>query len=137
MHPDTGIISLQKKFIKSKASEQYQLTVRASDRGTPSLSSTAFVEMFIINKDQPMFAASNYFGEVLEDAQIDDVVATVKAKGAKNRQVYYQIVEGDEYEQFHVGFTTGNCHSNLCNKNLFSFLQCVHCRLIPLHNTQS
>ena len=106
MHPDTGMISLRKKFIKSKASQQYQLVVKASDRGTPSLSSTTVVEMFIINKDQPMFG-NNYIGEVPEDAQIGDSVTTVNAKGAKNRKVYYQIVEGDEFEQFHVGFTTG------------------------------
>lgn len=100
------MISLRKKFIKSKASQQYQLVVQASDRGTPSLSSTAVVEMFIINKDQPMFA-NNYIGKVPEDAQIGHSVTTVNAKGAKNRKVYYQIVEGDQFEQFHVGFTTG------------------------------
>ena len=51
---------------------------------------------------------NNYFGEVTEDAQIGDTVVKVTASGPDNRQVYYQIVNGDEYQQFHVGFTSGN-----------------------------
>ncbi|XP_066917747.1 protocadherin Fat 1-like [Clytia hemisphaerica] len=106
IHPQTGQVTLKKKFIKSKASKQYSIVVKASDHGTPSLSSEATVEMFIINKDQPKFK-SNYYGNVAEDAQIGDKVVTVYATGPKNRQVYYQIVAGDEYEQFHVGFASG------------------------------
>ena len=106
IHPQTGQITLKKKFIKSKASKQYSIVVKASDHGKPSLSSEATVEMFIINKDQPKFK-SNYYGNIAEDAQIGDKVVTVYATGPKNRQVYYQIVDGDDYEQFHVGFASG------------------------------
>lgn len=101
------MISLKKRFIKSQASQKYKLKLRVSDHGEDVLSSDSEVDFIIINKDQPMFD-NNYFGEVTEDAQIGNPVAKVMASGPENRQVYYQIVRGDDYQQFHVGFTSGN-----------------------------
>lgn len=104
--PVTGVISLKKEFIRSQTESKYIFRVQAKDSGEKSLSSESTVVIPVINKDQPMFS-NNYYGTVSEDAQPGHVILKVAAKGRDDRQVYYQISDGDEYELFDVGFTTG------------------------------
>ena len=104
--PITGVISLKKEFIRSQTESKYVFKVQAKDSGVKSLSSESTVVIPVINKDQPMFS-NNYYGTVSEDAQPGHVILKVAAKGRDDRQVYYQISDGDEYELFDVGFTTG------------------------------
>ena len=104
--PVTGVISLKKEFIRSQTESKYIFKVQAKDSGLKNLSSESTVVIPVINKDQPMFS-NNYYGTVSEDAQPGRVIMKVAAKGRDNRQVYYEISGGDEYELFNVGFTTG------------------------------
>lgn len=104
--PVTGVISLKKEFIRSQTESKYIFRVQAKDSGEKSLSSESTVVIPVINKDQPMFS-NNYYGTVSEDAQPGHVILKVAAKGRDDRQVYYQISDGDEHELFDVGFTTG------------------------------
>lgn len=103
---ETGAIFLKKKFLKSH-NPKYYLTIRASDNGSLVLTSVCTVELQIINEDQPMFT-NNYNALVSEDAQPAEHVIQIEAKGHNQQQVYYQIVGGDEYKVFNLGFTSGN-----------------------------
>lgn len=102
---ETGAIFLKKKFLKSH-NPKYYLTIRASDNGSLVLTSVCTVELQIINEDQPMFT-NNYNALVSEDAQPAEHVIQIEAKGHNQQQVYYQIVGGDEYKVFNLGFTSG------------------------------
>lgn len=106
-HRDTGVITLRKKIVKSQGIDKCTIEVRASD--TKGLKDYITVELGIINKDQPMFS-SNYMQSIPEDAPQGQSIVKISAHGRNNRQVYYQIVEGDEYETFHVGYTNGMCN---------------------------
>lgn len=44
---------------------------------------------------------------VREDAPLGNNLVKMEAKGRDNRQVYYEIMNGDPYHMFTVGFTSG------------------------------
>ena len=117
----SGVITLKKSFVKSQSKPKYILKVKASDNGKNILSSEAMIEIPVINKDQPMFT-KNYNVIVSEDAPVGQNLIQIKAHGCENRQVYYEISNGDEFERFDVGFTSGMC-------TLFGFL----CTYIDLY----
>ena len=106
INSQTGVITLSEKFIRGIAPQKVVFKIAATDHGYPSLSGYTSVELPIINKDQPVFS-KNYNATIPENAELGATVLKVQAKSRYNREVYYSIIEGDDYESFDIGFVTG------------------------------
>ncbi|XP_061538054.1 LOW QUALITY PROTEIN: protocadherin-16-like [Phycodurus eques] len=80
---------------------RYALTVAAQDQGHPSRSSTATVEVTVmdINDHRPQFTSSSYTADVSEDVPIGSLVLDVKAidlDEGLNSQVVYFLSQGSK-----------------------------------------
>ncbi len=62
--------------------KDYLLTVQATDRGNPPLSSQATVNVTVVdaNDNVPTFTQLAYSGQVPENVSIDDIVLQVRSK---------------------------------------------------------
>uniref|UniRef100_A0A8C6SHA9 Dachsous cadherin-related 1a n=1 Tax=Neogobius melanostomus TaxID=47308 RepID=A0A8C6SHA9_9GOBI len=89
----------------------YTLTVRATDQGSPSLSSTVSVEITVldINDHRPQFESPSYTSDISEDVPIGSLVVDVKAidldQGA-NGQIVYFLSQGSK-SMFIIDQSTG------------------------------
>uniref|UniRef100_A0A8C2ZQ62 Protocadherin-16 n=1 Tax=Cyclopterus lumpus TaxID=8103 RepID=A0A8C2ZQ62_CYCLU len=89
----------------------YTLTVTAHDQGKPPLSSSASVEVAVmdINDHSPQFQSSSYIGDVSEDVPIGSLVLEVKAVDldqGPNSQVLYYLSRGSK-SMFMIDQNTG------------------------------
>ncbi|MBZ3877696.1 Protocadherin Fat 4 [Sciurus carolinensis] len=90
----------------------YTLTVVATDKGQPPLSSSAEVVVMVldINDNNPVFAQSLYKVEIHEDTLTGtDIVQVFAADGDEgtNGQVRYGIVDGNANQEFRIDSVTG------------------------------
>lgn len=108
---DSGIITLAKPLDR-EIRAQYNLTIQATDQGTPRMSTltSLVVNVQDINDNPPEFASKYYFAVVPEiDAvgtEIVRVLATSKDTGV-NADVYYSIIGGNEHKKFAIDNKTG------------------------------
>ncbi|XP_073341439.1 protocadherin-16-like [Pagrus major] len=90
----SGVLSTSRPLDREKR-PGYTLTVTAQDQGQPPLSSTATVEVTImdINDHSPQFESSSYTADVSEDVPMGSLVLEVKAidldQGPNSKVVYY------------------------------------------------
>lgn len=111
MASDSGIITLAKPLDRELRAI-YNLTVKASDQGTPQLSTVTNVIVNVqdINDNPPEFANKYYYATVPEiDAvgtEVVRVLATSKDTGV-NAEVYYSIIGGNEHRKFAINNVTG------------------------------
>ncbi|XP_058828867.1 fat-like cadherin-related tumor suppressor homolog isoform X4 [Topomyia yanbarensis] len=109
--PDSGIVTLAKPLDR-EVKAVYNLTVRATDQGIPSLSNSAFLIVNVqdINDNPPEFTSKHYFASVPEinsiGSEILKVLATSKDTGV-NAEVYYSIIGGNEHRKFAMNNITG------------------------------
>lgn len=95
----------------------FNLTVQATDQGTPQLSSVAGLIVLVldINDNPPEFATKYYYAVVPEIAgvgtEVVRVLATSKDSGV-NAEITYSIVGGNEHKKFEISPKTGNV--NIC-----------------------
>uniref|UniRef100_A0A8D2PXE3 FAT atypical cadherin 4 n=1 Tax=Zosterops lateralis melanops TaxID=1220523 RepID=A0A8D2PXE3_ZOSLA len=95
-----------------EAVANYTLTVVATDKGQPSLSSSTDVVVIVldINDNNPLFAQKLYKVEVAENTltgtDLIQVLATDGDEGT-NGQVRYAIVGGDVNSEFRIDSVTG------------------------------
>ncbi|GAB6033159.1 hypothetical protein CHUAL_012768 [Chamberlinius hualienensis] len=107
----SGIITLAKPLDREERA-MYNLTVRATDMGTPQLSTMANLLVIVldINDNPPEFASKYYYTSVSENAKVGSdivrVLATSKDSGV-NAEITYAIVGGNEYGMFHIHQKTG------------------------------
>jgi len=101
-----GIISINQPMDPNTLSE-FTLTVRASDAGTPSLSSTAVVriEQTMASNMPPKFDQEEYVAEVSESVVVGAFVAVVRARCASS--VVYRIVDGNGDGLFSIDPSAG------------------------------
>uniref|UniRef100_A0A8C6ZNB4 Cadherin domain-containing protein n=1 Tax=Nothoprocta perdicaria TaxID=30464 RepID=A0A8C6ZNB4_NOTPE len=90
----------------------YTLTVVATDKGQPSLSSSTDVVVIVldINDNNPLFAQKLYKVEVGENTLTGtDLIQVFAADGDEgtNGQVRYAIVSGDSNSEFRIDSVTG------------------------------
>ncbi|XP_066303947.1 uncharacterized protein [Branchiostoma lanceolatum] len=76
------------------------LTIKASDKGVPSLSSTKDVRIKVldINDEPPVFTDNTYFGSIDEEQEGFIMVLQVSAQDkdlGSNADVHYRIISGD------------------------------------------
>ncbi|XP_021704618.1 fat-like cadherin-related tumor suppressor homolog isoform X2 [Aedes aegypti] len=109
--PDSGIVTLAKPLDR-EVKAVYNLTVRATDQGKPSLSNSAFLVVNVqdINDNPPEFTSKHYFASVLENSSIGTevlrVLATSKDTGI-NAEITYSIIGGNEHRKFAMHNKTG------------------------------
>ncbi|XP_024906692.1 protocadherin Fat 4 [Pteropus alecto] len=95
-----------------EAVSNYTLTVLATDKGQPALSSSAEVVVVVldINDNSPAFAQALYRVEMSEDTLTGTDVVQVCAADADegtNGQVRYGIVDGNADQDFRIDSVTG------------------------------
>lgn len=109
---DSGIITLAKPLDR-EIRAMYNLTVKATDQGTPQMHSLANVIVNVqdINDNPPEFANKYYFATVPEidavSTEVVRVLATSKDTGV-NADVYYSIIGGNEHKKFAINNITGS-----------------------------
>ena len=109
--PSSGDISPVSELDRETA-DYYNLTVRVTDGGSPSLSDTAVVEISIadVNDNRPKFNSSREAISVLENSPVGTVLLTVAATDADigvNAELRYTIKQGNEKAKFKLDANSG------------------------------
>ncbi|XP_033646357.1 protocadherin Fat 4-like [Asterias rubens] len=109
VEPDSGTIILQEK-LDYVSSDPYQVTVKARDKGSPTLYGRAFLSVFVIdeNDHDPQISFGFYsdtgnFATVTEGAAMGSIVALVTVTDGdqgENGEVSLQILNGNELQHF-------------------------------------
>lgn len=109
--PTLGIILVAKSLENNRRNE-YNLVVRASDNGLPSLSSTAMVQIEVIlsNNSPPRFDQVEFSTEIAENQPIDSFIAVVKANCRSS--VIYDLVGNEDETYFNINPSSGVLFSN-------------------------
>ncbi|XP_043455316.1 protocadherin Fat 2 [Prionailurus bengalensis] len=111
----TGVIRLEKP-LRVKPQEALELTVRASDLGSPiPLSTLGTVTVSVVGLDDylPVFLSTEHSVQVPEDAQLGTEVlqlATLTRPGAE--KTGYRVVSGNEQGRFRLDAGTGILYVN-------------------------
>ncbi|KYB27849.1 cadherin-related tumor suppressor [Tribolium castaneum] len=91
---------------------KYNLTVVATDKGTPPRTATAFLIIHVndVNDHEPVFEKSEYSAILSELAPSGTYVAGITATdedSGVNAQIYYAFVSGNEHQWFSINSDTG------------------------------
>ncbi|CEF66663.1 Epidermal growth factor-like domain and Laminin G domain and EGF-like calcium-binding domain and Cadherin domain and Concanavalin A-like lectin/glucanases superfamily domain and Concanavalin A-like lectin/glucanase, subgroup domain and Cadherin-like domain-containing protein [Strongyloides ratti] len=86
----------------------FNLTVKATDKGIPSLSSTSYILMKIVDKSLPIFSQNRYRHKIKENLPPSNDVMKVRATSYSNGTIGYFLVTTDKYSSFIVSFETGS-----------------------------
>ncbi|KAM7399907.1 hypothetical protein PAMP_019144 [Pampus punctatissimus] len=107
-----GIVVLE-RILDREVQPSYQITVRASDQGSPlPLSSLANVTITVldINDNPPVFERRDQLATVPEDVGVGTEVLRVYAASkdiGTNAEITYSIRSGNEHGKFHIHPLTG------------------------------
>ncbi|XP_023314181.1 fat-like cadherin-related tumor suppressor homolog isoform X1 [Trichogramma pretiosum] len=111
---ESGEYSIQvlKLLDRETAPQGYNLTLRATDRGTPPRSSYKSVPVHLadLNDNAPIFSREIYEVKVPETAPVNSPIIRLKVSDAdqgKNALVFLEIVGGNEGGEFYVNADTG------------------------------
>ncbi|NWT38943.1 PCD23 protein, partial [Chroicocephalus maculipennis] len=91
----------------------HRLVLLASDRGTPSLNSTATVLITVldVNDNSPVFSSPEYHIHVKESIPVGSHVTEVSANdcdAGTNAEITYAIISGNDRGHFHLDEKTGS-----------------------------
>uniref|UniRef100_A0AAF5I050 Uncharacterized protein n=1 Tax=Strongyloides stercoralis TaxID=6248 RepID=A0AAF5I050_STRER len=86
----------------------FNLTIKATDKGTPSLSSTSYILMKIVDKSLPIFSQNRYRQKIKENLPPNNDIMKVRATSYSNGTIGYFLVTTDKYSSFFVSFETGS-----------------------------
>ena len=106
----TGVITLIEPLIN--ASDQYVLLVQAHDLGVPSLNSTVYVYVSVLNTsaaEHPLFTSKSYIGAVVEATPNGVLILEVKAidpNDTQNGTIHYTLLSNPG-GCFEINQTTG------------------------------
>ncbi|NXM60853.1 PCD23 protein, partial [Illadopsis cleaveri] len=94
-------------------SASHQLVLLASDRGTPSLNSTATVLITVldVNDNPPVFSSPEYHVHVKESIPVGTHITEVSAKdcdAGANAEITYAIISGNDRGHFCLDGRTGS-----------------------------
>lgn len=104
--PVLGTITVAKELDRSNKNE-FQLTVKATDRGTPPLSATTTVDIGVTISDnaKPKFSEKEFSAEVSETVLPGTFLSLVTATSQSS--VYYQIKDGNVNGAFDINPNSG------------------------------
>ncbi|NXI33728.1 PCD23 protein, partial [Sterrhoptilus dennistouni] len=108
-----GILTTNTGLDYENTSSYRFLVLLASDRGTPSLNSTATVLITVldVNDNPPVFSSPEYHVHVKESIPIGSHITEVSAKdcdAGANAEITYAIISGNERGHFRLDGTTGS-----------------------------
>ncbi|XP_019645842.1 PREDICTED: protocadherin Fat 4-like [Branchiostoma belcheri] len=100
-----------------ESNDTYNITLRAYDGGSPSLSTTVTVYVMVldVNDNTALWSDANYTFYISEDAAIGASVGNISASDidiSNNADLRYTITSGDSGNQFAIVDTTGNITVN-------------------------
>ncbi|XP_017683478.1 PREDICTED: protocadherin Fat 2 [Lepidothrix coronata] len=113
----TGVIRLEKP-LKDSQHSAFELTVCATDRGSPqplSALGTVTVSVVDLNEYLPVFLAPEYVAMVKEDVAVGTEVLNLSAltrDNAENTEIKYEIVNGNDHGKFQLNSNTGALYIN-------------------------
>nr|CAD7395413.1 unnamed protein product [Timema poppensis] len=104
--PSLGTLSLSKQLDLGMISE-YMLIVKATDAGSPSLSSTIPVHIMITMADNapPRFSKSDYAAEIYENQPVGTFVKHLEARSTSS--LFFEVVSGNTNDMFFINPSTG------------------------------
>lgn len=114
----SGIVVLE-RVLDREVQSAYQITVRASDQGSPlPLSSLVNVTITVldINDNPPVFERRDQLATVPEDVGVGTEVLRVYAASkdiGTNAEITYGIRSGNEHGKFHIHPLTGECADHI------------------------
>ena len=99
-----GVVSTRQQLDR-ETKDRYELTLVATDSGTPSRSTSVVVTVEVVdaNDHAPIFSSARYTATVPEQTLVGSVVTTVSAVDGDiglNAEVRYDHVAGDEFGTF-------------------------------------
>ncbi|XP_053320417.1 protocadherin Fat 2 [Spea bombifrons] len=108
IHPSTGVISSKASF---PAGEYTILTVKASDSGSPSRSSTVRLHVQWIQTPEPsdeplVFDEPHFSFQVMETDPVNHMVGLISTEFISS-EIWFQITGGDEDLEFDIDKSTG------------------------------
>ncbi|XP_066284596.1 protocadherin Fat 4-like [Branchiostoma lanceolatum] len=100
-----------------ESNDTYNITLRAYDGGSPSLSTTVTVHITVldVNDNTALWTDANYTFSISEDATVGTSVGNISASDidiSNNADLRYTITSGDSSNQFAIVDTTGNITVN-------------------------
>uniref|UniRef100_A0A8C2T5B4 FAT atypical cadherin 2 n=1 Tax=Coturnix japonica TaxID=93934 RepID=A0A8C2T5B4_COTJA len=113
----TGVIRLEKP-LKDSQHSAFELTVCATDQGTPqplSALGTVTVSVVDLNEYLPVFLAPEYVAMVKEDVAVGTEVLNLSAltrDNTENTEIKYEIVNGNDHGKFQLNSNTGALYIN-------------------------
>jgi len=101
-----GVVTTRRRLDR-ETEDRYQLTVVATDAGTPARSTSAVLTVDVAdsNDHSPVFSTSRYVVTAPEQTPVGSVLTTVTAVDADrglNAEVRYDVISGDEFGTFDV-----------------------------------
>ena len=123
-----GVVSLQES-LDYETDTEYQLEVVAEDSGSPSLTATATLTVFVLdrNDNPPSFAQDQYSVAILETHVVGSMVLQVIASdgdSGSNAALSYSITAGNLNKAFVINATSG----------VISLANPVDFEQVPLYN---
>lgn len=109
--PAYNLVYVNNRLDREEISK-YNLTVVATDRGTPSRSSTAYLVIYVndVNDHEPVFQQSEYSAVLSEFTPIGSFVSSISATDADsglNAKITYEITDGNNHSWFFINSNTG------------------------------
>lgn len=110
IHPETGTVYAAKTY---EPDMEYDLLVRAEDNGVPKKAQTARVNVAVVTVAEeslhaPVLKSPDQHVEVTESDIPGYLVTFFQATDDDNDQLWYDIVAGDEKNEFYIGRDNGN-----------------------------
>lgn len=108
---NTGVLSVAKR-LDYETKKRFDVTVRVTDRGRPSLSSETIIKVFVIdvNDNAPIFRKSQYSATVLDNAGPNHFVTQVLATDEDEtdfEKLKYSIASGPGRSFFRIDAKSG------------------------------
>ncbi|XP_052890694.1 fat-like cadherin-related tumor suppressor homolog [Anopheles moucheti] len=108
--PDTGVIYAARSF---EVDTEYDLLVRAEDHGVPKRSQQARVVVAVVgvplqSDNSPVVKTGDQHVELTESDVPGFLVTLIQASDVDGEQLWYDIVGGDERNEFYIGRDNGN-----------------------------
>ncbi|XP_022237358.1 fat-like cadherin-related tumor suppressor homolog, partial [Limulus polyphemus] len=111
-HPDEYSITISENLQHASVTSQFNLTIKATDKGIPPKSSLKTVPVRIPHyDDRPLvFDSPKYLTSVEEIAPLNTPIVLVKAShpdGNKDIKIWYKIEDGNPFDTFTINPLTG------------------------------
>lgn len=107
-----------------EATQQFLLKVKATDSGSPALSSEAYILVNVtdVNDNPPDFTKTHYSASLDKMATCGHIVVKIQALDPDSTDLQYKILSGNENRYFSINESSGVISfSNICKRNLDPF----------------